>query len=304
LCAPRDAAERVPVAEQLTTKEVAAYLRISERRVYELVRRGTIPCTRVTGKLLFPRALIDRWLAAHLETEPPEPARPPGVLAGSDDPLLAWAVTESESGLAVRGGGSLDGLRQVQQGRAAAAGLHIPERGDGFNTATVAASAAARGCVLVTWAWRRQGLVLPPGNPDGVTGLADVVGRRLPVIRRQRSAGSDILLTRLLDALPDGSGGPRTVTAGAHDERGLARAVLTGRARAGVAVEAAARELGLAFVPLAWERFDLLLDRRAYFEPPLQTLLSFAHSDGCAREADRLGGYDRGELGVVQWVGP
>ena len=292
------------MAEQLTTKEVAAYLRISERRVYELVRRGAIPCTRVTGKWLFPRALIDRWLAAHLETEAPEPARPPDVLAGSDDPLLAWGVAACESGLAVRAGGSLDGLRQVEQGRAAAAGLHIPEVGRGFNTGSVAASAAARGCVLITWAWRRQGLVLPPGNPDGVTGLADVVARRLPIIRRQRNAGSDILLTRLLDALPEGSGGPRTVAAGAHDERAVARAVLTGRARAGVAVEAVARELGLAFVPLAWERFDLLLDRRAYFGPPLQTLLTFAHGDACAREAGRLGGYDRSELGAVQWVGP
>ena len=51
----------------MTTKEVAAYLRIKERRVYELVRRRAIPCTRVTGKWLFPTALVDLWVKDHLE---------------------------------------------------------------------------------------------------------------------------------------------------------------------------------------------------------------------------------------------
>ena len=80
--------------EFMTTKEVATYLRIKERRLYELVKQGEIPCTKVTGKWLFPKALIDLWLAENAEGRT-LPAPPPPVIAGSQDPLLDWAVKES-----------------------------------------------------------------------------------------------------------------------------------------------------------------------------------------------------------------
>ncbi|SDF55381.1 DNA binding domain-containing protein, excisionase family [Limimonas halophila] len=289
----------------LTTREVAAYLRITERRVYELVRQRAIPCTRATGKWLFPRPMVDRWLVEQLEGPDPGAARPANVLAGSHDPLLSWAVRASESGLALMPGGSTDGLRQVEQGRAAAAGLHLhdPDSGD-FNVHAVRTSAAVRGCVLLTWAWRRQGLVLPAGNPDGVTGLADVVERGLPLARRQADSGSGLLLGRMLADLGYSVDAPRFVEDTAHGETEVGMAVLQGRARAGLAVEAAARGLGLGFVPLTWERFDLLLDRRAAFEPPLQALFAFARSAGFRAEATRLGGYDIASLGTVQVNGP
>ena len=52
--------------DYLTTSEVAAYLRVKERTVYDLVARKAIPCSRVTGKLIFPRRLVDRWLDSHV----------------------------------------------------------------------------------------------------------------------------------------------------------------------------------------------------------------------------------------------
>ena len=102
--------EAAGAGDFLTTKEVAAYLRIKERRVYELVRQRAIPCTRVTGKWLFPKALIDVWLAEGVDGE--AAVRPPPVIAGSQDPLLDWAVKESGCGLALLAGGSLDGLNR------------------------------------------------------------------------------------------------------------------------------------------------------------------------------------------------
>src|SRR5262245_45543587 len=86
--------------ELLTTEEAAAYLRLSERKLYELVARSAVPCTKVTGKWLFPKAALSRWLAAGLIA--------PGVLAavtappivgGSQDPLLEWAVRTGGSQL-------------------------------------------------------------------------------------------------------------------------------------------------------------------------------------------------------------
>ena len=81
--------------EYLTTVEVCDYLRLKERTIYELVARRAIPCSRATGKLLFPRRLIDRWVELHVEMQDGRLAAPPPIVAGSSDPLLEWALRES-----------------------------------------------------------------------------------------------------------------------------------------------------------------------------------------------------------------
>jgi excisionase family DNA binding protein len=84
--------------EYLTTAEVAAYLRLKERKVYDLVRQGEMPCVRITGKLLFPRQVIDLWAMNHLEGDQQSATPVAPVLAGSHDPLLEWAMRESGAG--------------------------------------------------------------------------------------------------------------------------------------------------------------------------------------------------------------
>lgn len=294
----------------MTTREVADYLRIKERRVYDLVRERAIPCTRVTGKWLFSKELIDRWLAAHAEGAETAPPPPPPVVAGSHDPLLAWAVGESGSGLALMPGGSLDGIRRFAEGAAVAAGLHLfdPASGD-FNRPALTrglagADLARRGVVLIEWARRRQGLVVAAGNPHGIAGLADLKSKVLRVVRRQAEAGSHLLLEHLLGreglSLDELASGGET----ARGETDLGLAVLEGRADAGLAVEAVARSLKLDFVPLVEERYDLLMHRRDYFEPPLQKLFDFARSETCRARAARMGGYNVSALGRVHYNGP
>jgi len=309
--APYDRGRRAETAPAfMTTREVADYLRIKERRVYDLVRDRAIPCTRVTGKWLFPKELIDRWLAAHAEGAETAPTRPPPVVAGSHDPLLAWAIAESGSGLALMPGGSLDGIRRFAEGAAVAAGLHLfdPESGD-FNRPTLERGIAGtaperRGTVLIEWARRRQGLVIAAGNPHGIAGLADLKTKGLRVVRRQAEAGSHLLLGHLLAreglSLEDLVAGSET----ARNETDLGLAVLEGRAEAGLAVEAVARTLKLEFVPLIEERYDLLMHRRDFFEPPLQELFDFARCETFRARAARMGGYDISGLGRVRYNGP
>ena len=96
----------------MDTREVAAYLRLKERRIYDLVRQRAIPHVRATGKLLFPRAQIDAWLAGK-GGAPAAPAKPrPPIVAGSHDPLLEWAVRESRCGLAILACGSRAGIER------------------------------------------------------------------------------------------------------------------------------------------------------------------------------------------------
>jgi excisionase family DNA binding protein len=292
------------MSDFMTTKEVAAYLRIKERRVYELVRQRAIPCTRVTGKWLFPKTLIDLWLADKVEGERRSEAPPP-VIAGSHDPLLDWSVKESDCGLALLPGGSLDGLKRFGEGAALAAGLHLfdAETGD-YNVATVSGTFPALGAVLIEWARRRQGLVVAAGNPLGIESLRDLKEKGARVVARQPEAGSYLLLAHLLEQAEMALEDLTCIDGTARSETDLGLAILEGRADAGLAVEAAARTLKLDFVPLQEERYDLLMRRRDYFEPTMQRLLAFARGPAFAERAAQMGGYDLSGTGTVRFNGP
>lgn len=282
----------------LTTKEVADLLRVRERKVYEMAAEGEIPCRRVTGKLLFPRIELDAWLAGGVAA----PAEaPPEIVAGSHDPLLDWAIRESGSGLATFFDGSLDGLERVAGRRAVAAGMHVfePEEQD-WNLRHVQSRAGAAPVVLIEWAMRQRGLIVAPSLKKPIESIADLSGRR--VVRRQPTAGARLLLDHLLEEA--GIKDVHFLPELARTETDAAAAVAAGKADAASGLEAVARQFGLPFVPTERERFDLLVDRRAWFEPPLQALLGFARSEAFAAKAHELGGYDVSGVGTVRWNAP
>lgn len=290
--------------ELMTTAECAAYLRLKERSLYDLVAKGQIPCTRATGKLLFPRALIDRWLEAQTDSAGIARAAPPPIYAGSSEPLLEWALRDSGSDLAVLACGSLAGLDQLAAGRACLAGLHLPPATDAGdpssgNVAAIRTRVAFPDTVVLRFATRRQGLLVPAGNPAGLAGAADLARPGLTLAVRPPSSGSAVLLDTLLagcDA-PRGAAGRRTIQA--QTEADLAALVADGRADCGLGVEAVARRFGIGFVPLVVEAFDLVMRRREHFAPSLQALLAFTRTAAFAAEAERLGGYDLATAGAV-----
>ena len=102
-----------------TTAEAASYLRLKERKIYEMVAEGTVPCTKVTGRWLFPKAELDHWLTSSI-TRPAGMTRPDPapIVGGSHDPLLEWALRESGSGLATLAIGSEAGLARFLAGEA------------------------------------------------------------------------------------------------------------------------------------------------------------------------------------------
>ncbi|HMO70400.1 MAG TPA: helix-turn-helix transcriptional regulator [Paracoccaceae bacterium] len=287
----------------MTTTEVADYLRIRERTIYEMVARQTIPFSRATGKLLFPRRLVDAWLESQTEVPAVGIAPAPPIYAGSNDPLLEWALRQSGSGLAVLARGSVGGLDDLAAGRAVLAGLHLFDPSSGrWNLAAAQSRLPGAGCVLIHWARRTQGLITAAGNPQGIVGLRDAVDRGLRFATRAGGAGSarllEVLLAREGVALADIATADRP----AETHADLAALVETGEADCGLGLQAAAGHLG--FVPLvADESFDLAMRRRDYFEAPVQALLAFARTDAFARRAAHLGGYDVADLGRVLWNG-
>jgi excisionase family DNA binding protein len=297
---PRNPADLPPL---MTTAEVADYLRIKERTIYEMVARQTIPFSRATGKLLFPRRLIDAWLEAQTDLPGPAIAPAPPIYAGSSDPLLEWALRQSGCGLAVLARGSAHGMADLAEGRAVLAGCHLldPASGD-WNVAAARAHLSPARHVLIHWARRTQGLITAAGNPLGITGLTDAAGRGLRFAARAGGAGSTRLLEVLLARAGLSLADLRLADRPAETHADLATLIETGEADLGLGLQAAAGHLG--FIPLlSDERFDLAMTRRDHFEPPIQTLLAFARTDAFARRAAHLGGYDLADLGRVVWNG-
>jgi putative molybdopterin biosynthesis protein len=300
------------MTEFYTTSEVAALLRVKQRKIYDMVAEGALPVRKVTGKLLFPRAEIEDWLGTRTNATPePTPSvengpEPPLVAAGGHDPLLEWALRESQSGVASFFDGAIDGLHRAEHGGCAIAGLHIPDPegrsgGPGWNVAAVAAKFSEKPWVLIEWAKRRRGLILRPGLLAPPQTLKAARGLRFQC--RQSQAGSELVLDRLLAAENMTRSDLHIVESVERSELDLAAALAEGRADVGLGVEAAARQFKLDFTPLIDERFDLLVWRKAYFDPPFQKLLALCASERFADKARALGGYDLSGHGAVHFNG-
>lgn len=283
------------MTEMMVVHEVAEYLRVKERKIYDLITQKQIPCTRVTGKWLFSKEMIDLWLMQNSEStlKSPHIANSPEIVVGSHDPLLEWALRESSWPIAMQTTGSLEGLNRFAVGEAILCGMHVLDIDSGeYNVPVIKNTLQDQEIVVLEWAWREQGLIVAAGNPMGIHALSDLVSKKARLIDRQTGAGSKILLDHLLEKAGVNKADIAIVDKPVRTEMDVGLAVSSGKADAGIAIETVARQLHLDFIPLAIERFDIVLRRYDYFEPPIQKLLEFIHSPAFIEKARELGGYD------------
>jgi putative molybdopterin biosynthesis protein len=289
----------------LNTAEAADYLHIKERKLYELVADQAIPCTKVTGKWLFPRADLDRWLLAGMARPfGVMPADPPPIVGGSHDPLLQWALVESRAGLAILPEGSESGYRRFLMGEVIAAALHFHDLDDldkDANIDLVTKEPTLYDAVLVHFCSRDQGLLVAAGNPLGLGTVKDLKQKKARMAVRPEGAGAQQLLLALLkrDGLAARDIGKPIVAPTGPD---IAQAIRAGHADAGIATRAVAAAAGLGFVPLVTERFDILMRQRDSYRPPLQTFLDIMANPTFAARAAELGGLDVSKAGQVRWA--
>ncbi|WP_426610953.1 substrate-binding domain-containing protein [Bradyrhizobium sp. McL0616] len=295
--------------EFLTTSEAADYLRLGERKLYELVTTGSIPCTKVTGKWLFPRHELDLWVLSGLARPAGMlTAEPPPVVGGSQDELLDWALRESGSGLGSMSEGSARGLERLQRDEVMAAAVHFHSLDAAGNLASDASMTALRDApdlhdvLLVAFVRREQGLVLPPGNPKRLRGLSDVLALGARMAMRQQGTGAQMLLDMLLKRTGASTRDLRRVETPSLTGPDLAEVVRAGQADCGVATRAAARSAGLDFVPLVWENFDLAMRQRSYFRPSMQALIRFLSERRLQQRAEELTGYDPSPAGQIRFA--
>ena len=298
--------------EFLTTSEAADYLRLGERKLYELVTLGAIPCSKVTGKWLFPRHELDLWvLSGMARPNGMMPADPPPIVGGSQDDLLEWALRESGSSLASLNEGTLRGVERLQRGEVIAAAVHFHRLDEtdsnqpgsvDANVAAVRALSALHDTVLVGVARREQGLLLAPGNPKNLRSLADVLATGATVATRQRGAGAQLLLEVLLQRAGATLKDLKQLEPPCLTGPDLAMAIRSGSADCGIATRAAAKAANLDFITLAWESFDLLTRQRSYFRPSMQALIRFLTDKRLAMRANELVGYDLSAAGQIRFA--
>ena len=281
--------------EFMNVRDVARYLGINEKKVYFLAKTKKIPCTRVTGKWTFPKQLIDRWID---ESAAGSGGRFRGtadrevlLAAGSDDPALAilheiYGAQETAAPLFMATVGSGAGLDWLRSGVADFATAHLLE------PARLARDILPSATVVVGLFYRELGWVVPQGNPKGIASVRDLARAKLRFINRQSGSGTraylDQQLARVRMSGKKISGYDETVST--HLEAGLR--VLSGRCDVGLATRTTAQLLGLDFVPLTRERFDMVVPRDRFFTKGMQSVLGIVGSRDFRDRVDALGGYD------------
>ena len=145
---------------------------------------------------------------------------------------------------------------------------------------------------VINLAIRHQGLIVAKGNPLGIKGVNDLKREEVRFINRQRGAGTRILLDH---HLTEASIDPRSVNGYENEEfthMAVAVNILTKAADCGLGIFAAAKALDLDFVPLAHERYDLVIPREFLEDTRIETLLTIIRSDGVKAKIENLGGYE------------
>lgn len=293
----------------LSTKEVAEFLGINEKMVYSLIAEKGLPASKVTGKWLFPRHLVNQWVENNTVNFPdPATKLPPYngllIITGSNDILLDRTMGLFNSlypgQVAVFGNlGSMGGLRALRQNFCHMATSHLLQAEEDDYNFDYALHEIEKIPVVVNFCRREQGLLLQKDNPKHIETVKDLGKPGIRVVNRPVGTGTRLLFDHELKKAGIASRnleGYETEVA-KHMDVGLE--ILAGRADVGPGIQTVASLLGLDFIPLRMERFDLLVTKERFFDQGVQNFISILHEKEFKDMAKQMGGYDTDISGRV-----
>jgi excisionase family DNA binding protein len=297
--------------EMMSTKEAAAYLGINEKQVYALIKAGRIPGTRATGKWVFPKKIIDEWIeenargGLHKARERSRSMQGALLASGSNDPVLDFLLTGMRQShpdfyFFCANTGSTEGLKALGGGYTDIAWTHLYDsQTDRYNIPFLEKYMPDMKAVLVHLFRREIGIVTAQGNPMAIEGIADIAEKKARFVNRQAGSGTRTLLDHHLGLLGISSssieGYDREVYT--HVEVGLS--ILANDADAGIATVAVSRLMGLHFIPVTRENFDMVLGQSTYFSKGIQALMEALKSSGFRGRFEHLGGYGFEDSGKI-----
>lgn len=227
------------------------------------------------------------------------------VIVGSHDntlDVLADQLRVGDAGLTLSSShvGSMGGLMAVKRGVCHLAGTHLLDTQSGeYNRSYVQRYLVGTPVRLVNLVMRDQGLIVPAGNPKGIRGIDDLGRDDIVFINRQGGSGTRILLDYRLGQVglaPERIRGYRTEE---FTHMNVAVAVLSGAVDAGLGIFAAAKALGLGFVPVVTEQYDLVIPEIFFESKNIQTLLQTIRGDAFKERVHALGGYSTEKTGII-----
>ena len=300
--------------EMMNTKEVARYLGINGKQVYALIGQKRIPATRVTGKWVFPRKLIDEWIESSARSGLEQASRKRervegGLLAcGSNDPILDMLHTHvrrmhPDFYLFSASTGSTDGLKTLNMGYTDIAWSHLydPESGE-YNIPFLPVYAPNVKPVVVNLFYRELGFLTAAGNPHDIKGFEDLARKKVRFINRQKGSGTRKLIDYNLERLGIDASAIRGYDDEVNTHLEIGLSIISGEADVGIATVAVSRLLGLAFIPITRERFDMILGQQTFFQGGVQTLMEVLRSDGFRGRVAKLGNYDFRDSGKILYA--
>jgi putative molybdopterin biosynthesis protein len=297
--------------DMMCTKEVARYLGVHEKQVYALVKSKRIPSTRITGKWVFPKRLIDEWIETHaklgLEGAREKTASMGGALlaCGSNDPILDMLQTYMKKTypeflILSANTGSTEGLKALNSGYTDLAWSHLLDPKSGrYNIPFLPTYLPDVKAVVVNLFHRELGLILAPKNPLNIKGFEDLGKKGVRLVNRQKGSGTRVLLDHHIKELKI----PATKIKGyerevyTHFEVGLS--ILSKESDVGIATIAVAKLLGLPFVPIANESFDMILRKNTFFHKGIQVFIETLNSKEFRQRVEPIGAYDFKDSGKI-----
>ena len=293
----------------LSTKEVAKLIGVNEKMVYSLIAEKGLPATKVTGKWAFPQNLVEQWIESNTLNYP-KPVEGTGhhqdllIVTGSNDPLLDRTLAlfnrRFPDQVAVFGNlGSMGGLRALRQGMCQIASSHLLQEDEEEYNFDFAATELDQLPAVVNFCRREQGLLIQAGNPKGIRGIADLKNSDLIVANRPLGTGTRLLFDKELtksDLTGEEVKGYQNEFS-RHLDVGLE--VLSGRVDMAPGIRIVAYLLGLDFLPLRWERFDLLIAKERFFDKSVQLFLNLLHEPDIKNQFPEDTGYQLDHTGKV-----
>jgi excisionase family DNA binding protein len=295
------------MAKYMNTQELSQYLGINEKKIYTLIAEKKLPATKITGKWIFIKELVDMWIEGSVENYSQEIEKLKGILmiAGSNDLLLDSMVDEVKNTIPelypyILNIGSLKGLALLKNGKAHISGAHLlNDEQEEYNLPFINSHLSGFQVTVINFAYRQQGLIIRGDNPLKIRGVEDLARSEVKFINRQKGSGTRVLLDSYLKKIniPTSRINGYEKEVNTHFEVGLT--VLRGLVDVGLGIKAAAKMLGLGFIPLKKERFDILVPKHYFFFKEVQIFLEILKSSQFRRRASELGGYDTKDSGKI-----
>ncbi len=218
-----------------------------------------------------------------------------GDFLQQEDPAFSLASTHI---------GSLGGIMALQQGMCHFAGSHLLDPQDGsYNTSYIRKYLQGRDIRIVTLVHRQQGFIVPKGNPKSIKTIHDLFAEDISFINRQAGSGTRVLLDYELNRNQLDGEDIRGYEQDEYTHMAVAVAVLSGKVDVGLGIKSAANALGLDFVPLVEERYDLLIAGELFDTPMIQAILGVINTPLFQKRVEAMGGYSTRDTGKVVTMG-